>query len=181
MRPADREELDWTAFRYIAGELSAAESGEFERRLADDAEACEAVERAVKLAWAIQAAGPVETPHGGNAGRPRRRRAVALAASLAACLLVAFLCHQFLVDHEAAPSDSGRTLSPSTDELAMVWNQTRIELDDDPGASWSWQPPEASDLPAFDEDARALSVPDWMLAAIAAWEAGGDRPEEGDG
>jgi hypothetical protein len=47
------EDLDLQAFRYIAGEMTAAEADSFEQRLADDQAACEAVARAVELAQAV--------------------------------------------------------------------------------------------------------------------------------
>ena len=47
------EDLDLLAFRYIAGELTPAESEAFEQRLADDQAAREAVARAVDLAQAV--------------------------------------------------------------------------------------------------------------------------------
>lgn len=46
---SDRDELDWLAFRYIAGELSEPEAAEFEERLALDQDAREAVARSVEL------------------------------------------------------------------------------------------------------------------------------------
>ena len=45
--------LLWHAFRYIADELSADETEQFEARLADDQVAREAVARAVELSQAI--------------------------------------------------------------------------------------------------------------------------------
>ncbi len=47
--PANAE-LDWLAFRYIAGELSPVEGQAFEARLESDLTACEAVARAVQFA-----------------------------------------------------------------------------------------------------------------------------------
>lgn len=47
--PANAE-LDWLAFRYIAGELSPVEGQAFEARLESDLAACEAVARAVQFA-----------------------------------------------------------------------------------------------------------------------------------
>jgi len=51
-------ELDWLAFRYVAGEMTAQEASELELRLADDQEAREAVCRAVGLAQRLADAGP---------------------------------------------------------------------------------------------------------------------------
>lgn len=51
-----RNDLNWLAFCYVAGELSAAESLAFEDRLARDEAACEAVALAAKLNLAVVAA-----------------------------------------------------------------------------------------------------------------------------
>jgi hypothetical protein len=51
-------ELDWLAFRYVAGEMTAQEASALELRLADDQQAREAVCRAVGLAQRLADAGP---------------------------------------------------------------------------------------------------------------------------
>jgi hypothetical protein len=48
--------VDWLAFCYMAGELSADEAAEFEVRLRDQQPAREALARAAELYWAVQAA-----------------------------------------------------------------------------------------------------------------------------
>ena len=56
-------ELDWLAFRYVAGEMTAQEASELELRLADDQEAREAVCRAVGLAQRLADAGPPDADY----------------------------------------------------------------------------------------------------------------------
>ena len=49
-------QLEWTAFCYVSGELGPAEAEQFELRLADDQEAREALARAVELTQIVAAA-----------------------------------------------------------------------------------------------------------------------------
>ena len=97
---SEHEDLNWLAFRYVAGELTAAELQAFESQLEDDQSAREAVARACELTCCIAAA-----EHGTTAVREanaqpraadciRRSSRVAwqhvsvLAVSLAVCLLL---------------------------------------------------------------------------------------------
>lgn len=56
--PRDESDLAWLAFRYVAREMSAVEQDRFERRLADDAGACEAVAEIVGLREALESIDP---------------------------------------------------------------------------------------------------------------------------
>ncbi|MCI0355640.1 MAG: hypothetical protein L0099_11470, partial [Acidobacteria bacterium] len=58
MEPNEREELQWLAFRYVAGEMNAAEAEAWERRLADDQAARDAVCQGVALTGRLAAASP---------------------------------------------------------------------------------------------------------------------------
>ncbi len=53
---SEHEDLNWLAFRYVAGELNAAELRAFETQLEDDQSAREAVARACELTCCITAA-----------------------------------------------------------------------------------------------------------------------------
>ncbi len=110
-----RDDLDWLAFQYVAGELSPAEEERFEARLAIDPEAAEAVARAVTLGEAVSLAfrgdavsgsRPVDT-RPATETRPAmlgpataNRSAVARTASVAtaACVIVAALLISFRDD-----------------------------------------------------------------------------------
>lgn len=61
MDPAQQSELDWQAFRYVAGEMTADEAAAFEERLASDQESREALSRAVELTERLAEAAPVAT------------------------------------------------------------------------------------------------------------------------
>ncbi|MFQ5731265.1 MAG: hypothetical protein ACE5KM_04840, partial [Planctomycetaceae bacterium] len=58
-----RDDLEWTAFRYVANELSAEEAAAFEQRLADDQAAREAVARCVEMTHAVVALAEAEEAH----------------------------------------------------------------------------------------------------------------------
>jgi hypothetical protein len=55
-----QDELDWLAFRYVAEELSADEADAFERLLADDQSARDAVSRAVQTTRAVASLGAAD-------------------------------------------------------------------------------------------------------------------------
>src|SRR5262245_35404420 len=93
----DREctnELDWQAFCYAAGELNAAEAEQFERRLAEDQGAREALARAVEMTQVVAAAeaqcGDLVTP-AATAKRDWSSRLSWMAIGSVAALLLAVL------------------------------------------------------------------------------------------
>src|SRR5437763_10961919 len=94
-----RNDLDWLAFCYAAGELGSAEAELFEARLADDQAAREALARAVELTQTVAAA---ETQCGDQvlpAGRTNldwNRRLSWMAVGGLAALLLAMLWSGFV-------------------------------------------------------------------------------------
>lgn len=89
------EDLEWTAFQYIANELPEADAAAFEQRLADDQAAREAVARCVELTHSVVALEEARSPEVASvlaasrcSDRRRRRWSVAavLAAAVAVCL-----------------------------------------------------------------------------------------------
>jgi hypothetical protein len=69
LEPAEHDDLEWLAFRYVAGEMNPAEAAAFEGRLADEQPAREAVCRAVALTDRLAAAMP-EPAEAGPASLP---------------------------------------------------------------------------------------------------------------
>jgi hypothetical protein len=69
-------ELDWQAFRYVAGELSADEARSFEARLATDPPAQEALSRATALGLCIAATTPMVEPRRAELFESRQSRFV---------------------------------------------------------------------------------------------------------
>lgn len=56
LTPGSDDELNWLAFRYVAGEMTAEETESFEARLTDDLAACEAVVAMSELSLSAQVA-----------------------------------------------------------------------------------------------------------------------------
>lgn len=196
MSADQRDELDWLAFRYVAGEMTADEAGDFELRLADDQAAREAVSRAVGFGQRLVDAGSVRPDSRSTARtatapvnrgtltfRSRVVRAAgwmaagAAAATLAVCL--------------ARPFGSGPIEPPGgeTRKVAEVAPVARPEPVADAEAwarlhatgewrthteSWLAEPKAAitNVVPDFRE---SPTVPPWILAATAS-TGKGDRP-----
>ncbi len=149
-------ELEWTAFRYIAGELSAADVVRFEERLAVDQDACEAVVRAVQLTEAVMSLpqSPIPSaPQPAHADDYRETRSAwASVALAAACLLLAV---GTLISTRS--NYSSATLQAETEELVDLWADSNSALDD-----WS---EDDSDVAAGSAEEEEFAVPNWMLAA----------------
>ncbi len=131
-----QNELDWSAFCYAASELTPAEAEAFERRLAAEQPAREALARAVELTQAVAAAETLEPVVVDHTGRSLWGRRLAwMAVGSAASLLIAAL-----IGGSGAPQrvtawleGKGSTLpadivSADTGKLAAAWSQTRQEL-----------------------------------------------------
>ena len=94
MNAKQREDLDWLAFRYVAAELSPAESRQFEGRLEHDQQAREAVGRIVEVTCAVRSLDWDTAPRVTRVRRLPpwyRRRGVQAIAGLALGLMVALL------------------------------------------------------------------------------------------
>jgi hypothetical protein len=183
MNPMECEELDWLAFRYVAGELDSDEQADFERRLAQDQAACEAVAKAVELTGAIRAVEATSLPPVQLAGVPSRRWSLRMAACLSACAAILLIVYfQF-----SLPTESGPTVrsdpSSVTDktELAVVWSEIRAELGDQENDTWAWSEViDLGDSASAADDTDSLITPDWMFSAAIAAETDGPEnlPEE---
>jgi hypothetical protein len=174
------DELAWLAFRYVAGELDAAEQSQFELLLADDQAAREAVASAVELSQAAAVA-LVERPivRDGRIGNQSSggARWVWFVAGVAACVAVAVGMVQLSV--EPSPTASGEA-----DALAARWSEVREQappfpwaddVDESSAASSDW----AVSLDELEsQDEEAIAAPDWMLAAVLQQNSSDDMQEE---
>ncbi|MGL5097784.1 MAG: hypothetical protein ACRDD1_19520, partial [Planctomycetia bacterium] len=127
--PGRSADLDWSAFRYAAGEMTAGEEAAFEDRLTADQSAREAVATAVEWTLAVSA----------GAVRPKKTRRPsrfvgAFGWSAAACLLAAAI---FVVGRPL-PIDQPNAASPTVErgfEVALAWSELRdarpTDADDD--------------------------------------------------
>lgn len=178
MPPEPEDDLHWTAFRYVAGELSTAEASAFERRLDDDQDAREAVAAAVELAGALAIAAealPIEFAGPTRRAWVRARRVLAGSALAAAAALLVIVLGP-------APRP-GRTPTPGTgpSDVARAWLGLRVA----PDAEWTAIVAEApagdgpESLPTADADAGAeRPLPSWMLAAASALTSDIPRRQE---
>ena len=175
MNSFDPHELNWLAFRYVAGEMSADECAEFETRLADDQAAREAVASAVELTQTMAcaandsfdiAAPEIVVRKRGRAVRGRRLLWVGLGA--AACLTLVVLLRGVFDVRDIADSNSNptrRARDSQPQQLALVWSQTRQAEETGGEADEETM---SADETANSED-RSMP-PSWIVAAITELE-----------
>lgn len=185
------DELLWQALQYLSGELSSSEAEEFETRLAEDCDLCEALSRAVVLSEAVIAcerdshqsrvvARPVvANPVAGEGltSAPTRRRSIAVLGTVAAlAILVAVAGWQVRPGASVSPLPlpsgevaQGQSALDGTgpdatgpESVLALWISLGAERDgDDVEPAWD----SARDASADDSDA---DVPGWMMAALLA-------------
>jgi hypothetical protein len=176
MTTPDQDCLDWLAFCYAAGELNAAESDDFEDRLAKDQDAREALARAVELTQTVAAAESqplVVMPAAVASGRWQSRVAW-MAIGGVASLLIGLLWSGVV-----GPTwKSARQLAGTEhhERLATAWTQTRQEMT---GTSEVWSDYEAAlaweaEFPfealggGIAAEQEVEESPSWMMAAVYA-------------
>ena len=168
------DELHWLAFRYVAGELAGDEQGQFERRLADDQLAREAVEHAFELRGALRIVASESLAAPGLREGLAAGRAYSVVAVVAACLLIALVWwlrpgHQDRVrmaDQNPASDDAVAAA------IALAWAevhgwQSREELGID--ATRTTHDADWAALAATDDGANLhgseVQLPAWLLRA----------------
>jgi hypothetical protein len=179
MKAKQREELDWLAFRYVAAELSPAESRDFEGRLERDQEAREAVGRIVEITCAVRSLDWDTAPSVARVRRLRpwyQRRGVQAVAGLALGLTVALVVWGLRSGEPRRAREGNVASVPPAAELADVWIHARTELSAPPvdeAAGWPWSAPtdEETDLTGPIADGVAADTPDWMVSAVVAMES----------
>jgi hypothetical protein len=164
----NNHDLDWLAFSYAAGELTPAETEQFELRLADDQTAREALARAVELCQVVVAAEIQSDNYIAPAAKTHstwNHRLSWMAVGGLASLLLALLWSGVV-----GPTwHTAQLRSFSKQNLAFAWTETKqqiatvreagywpsifIDADDD-----------ASPAVAFDDSAD--EAPSWMTAAL---------------
>ncbi|NLF68931.1 MAG: hypothetical protein GX575_07730 [Candidatus Anammoximicrobium sp.] len=182
MNGKQRDDLDWLAFRYVAAELSPAESREFESRLEHDQQAREAVGRLVEVTCAIRSLEWNAVPRVERGPRScpwYRRRGVQVIGGLALGLgLVVALAIRGARNGE---SELDLAAAPPAAELAVVWIAARTEVTArqvEESAGWRWlapadrEPDSGSPMAAGWLADSAADTPDWMVMAVAAMESG---------
>jgi anti-sigma factor RsiW len=184
-----QNELDWSAFCYAAGEMTADEAAAFEARLADDQGAREALARAVELTQVVATAEslvPVTLarPQSGkwraaNWSKRLAWMAIGSAASLLVALAWSGSSSWFAGGSVGMP---GAVASPDGAELAAAWSQTRQELAESDSELWyprhvaamesgTLDAVDLSPLSGIAGDAELLDAvtPEWMTAAVETY------------
>ena len=188
-----RNELEWAAFAYVAGEMPTAEAEAFEAQLADDQQAREAVACAVELTQVVAAA----ESQAGDLLVPARRETLSWTTRLSwmaigglASLLVVVVASSLNPNRGgmAVRENEGPSITSSLVELALAWSETRAELaaSDLSGSDASlWYLEHAAVAEAqrpmeidVGEEAEELltEAPSWMTAGV--YGLAGRMPED---
>lgn len=181
-----REELDWLAFRYVANELSEGEAAEFERRLADDQSAREAVARSVQLTHAVVSLAEPAVTAGSRrpSGRQQVWAWIGLGAAAAAVCLAFWLgrpgsapspIDTDSADHKVAINrvkPSGASIREDVvGKVITAW--TRLDESIEPG------PPAVVEEPAqalAETESAEDGQFDWVVAALGGSVLSDDAP-----
>lgn len=177
-------DYDWLAFLYAVGEMSATESLAFEQQLAEDQSAREALARAVQLAGAVRSACRPMPVVRASSATGRSWLAVVGVCAAAALVLVATSVGFFdRNDSTDMPVAAQRSAMKNAGGLVAMWAESsprHSEMHDEGlSAAAEFDPNCVACL-----DAPELSIPSWMLAAVAAdpqsnrHQNPGDRREE---
>jgi hypothetical protein len=169
--PECGNQLDWTAFCYAAGELSADETAAFENRLGEDQATREALARAVELTQAVASAEAAQ-PAVIVRSRPSvwARRVTWMAIGSAASLLVAVLWSGSGAGSRLATWMGGPAKSPAVSrELAAAWMAAQEELAVDEYENSTFATPMTESEVGSESDMSELpETPAWMTIAVAS-------------
>jgi hypothetical protein len=175
-------ELDWQAFRYVANEMSEAESSDFESLLLTDQTAREAVARAIEETAHIRQAlahsdiAIADLQRSSWNRKSRRTAVVAIGSCLT--LLVAI----FVVRISLPVSDGGLHYVAEDDSagLAFAWVEARgelLDLEQEVNTELTDIYEAVLDSTIVLEEDETLVAPTWMLAALAKLDDGADFNE----
>ncbi|HWA98960.1 MAG TPA: hypothetical protein VG713_10730 [Pirellulales bacterium] len=175
----EHDQLYWQAFRFTADEMPTDEVREFERLLAEDQSAREAVARVVELSAAVAAVGePVFARQSPAAAVVRVPSSVWmqpigwLALGVAACLAVMLTLDQFRAALSEPPAVMVAGNGSNAPTLALAWYRTLDAAETATGeadytAGVELEAPDAQ--PNNDSLAHADGpTPSWLLAAMSA-------------
>jgi len=128
------DRLHWQAFQYVSGELTASEAESFERRLADDQLAREAVAGAVEICEGVLAVGEefaVAAERVVPAARSSSwlRPAAWMALGAAACLAFVGTWYLFARGSGDSPVAKEPAESKLRSEEALLWAEIRQEME----------------------------------------------------
>jgi hypothetical protein len=168
------DELDWSAFRYVAGEATPDEARALEERMAGDQAAREAVARAATLGLRLASSGQAVV-------EPRREATFATpggrtihAATWAAIGAAAAVAVMFGASRLRPPAGEPRPATPPIAQAtsALAWLQVREIGETTASVAGELEGPVAEASPSV-EAADPAVVPSWMF------EIAGETPGKG--
>ncbi|MGE3313653.1 MAG: hypothetical protein AB7O26_00970 [Planctomycetaceae bacterium] len=184
-------DLDWTAFRYVSGELAGDELAAFETLLAENQAARDAVVDAVKVAGAVvmaesavKPALPRILPFGGSRAAALAWVRVETYLALAAVVGIAIVfwmqrpSEQDLAKVDPSRQGSAESVFDSRSSVLALW--TEWSSTEEPGSDESSEAVRGesdSDVVSTDVDSD-FEVPGWMIAALSP--SNGTGPDDSD-
>jgi hypothetical protein len=169
----DFSDLDWLAFRYVAGELNESEAEAFEQRLAEQQPAREAVASAVEIVETVTAAEHLEEiPMVATAAREashwRHVAWLAITVGVAACCasLALFYWSGGWQSDQQQPAVASDKVPPASPVVANAWLETFDQPVLDAAETAANEPLDSESAPLFAETTEMVT-PDWMAAALA--------------
>jgi hypothetical protein len=178
-----RNQLDWSAFAYVSGELSPNEAEAFELRLEYDHTAREAVARAVELMQVVAAA-EAHLPAQRVLLPPRAIPTWTARLSWVAIGGAAAIALTLVVAPWWRADDVAEHLPPAVEsELATAWSATREELAQSDFGLWYLGRADSSGEGNFDDDPADLltEAPGWMTAGVYGLAGLESPPSASDG
>jgi len=178
MFPTDKNEdtisdLDWLAFRYVAGELDESEVKTLEQRLAEQQPAREAVVSAVEIVETVTAAEHLqEIPMVATAAREashwRHVAWLAITVGVAACCASLALLYWSGAWHSdpQQPAVASDKVPPASPTLANAWLETFNQPVLVTSETTMSEPLDIEPAPLVGETSEMVA-PDWMAAALA--------------
>jgi hypothetical protein len=191
-------ELDWAAFCYLSGEMTPAETEQFEARLADEQPAREALARAVELTQVVAAAESTEpvlvAPAAKQASWMTRLSWMAVGGLASAVLAMLWSGGHFNASSTVQNGQIRQNdqISHQSGELAAFWAETREQLRTaseigplHPRTIASAEAEEDSAVAALaSESAESeflmADAPSWMTAAVEGLAGEMNQDELGD-
>ena len=152
------EDDHWLAFRYVSGELSAADAEAFELQMLDDPRLCDAVVEAGLLVTTI--ASTEKQPAAAREKQrvsPRPQTAIASFVAVCCCLLVVSLAARLATTRDSGSesvASSGSAEVENVEVLVDVWIDG---ISDD------------AEMESIEADllSQDLEVPGWLMAAVS--------------
>jgi len=166
--PEFDDELNWLAFRYVAGELTEEQTESFEARLADDLAACEAVAAMSELAVSAQSAAAVEKSERVRVAESPHKLRVRIRSWIAIGSTVVALGWLFLLSGNRSDRTEIGPAGPVTRSDAQTAADLIARWSQSEESEFTSELPEIAplDLNGAGDSGRP-DIPTWMIAAVS--------------